>query len=122
MGLARDIEFRGYDPIAECWCIGLPLEDAYILGRWYIMCNYSDGIIVVPESIGQYLGVKDKNGKKIYEGDIVRTDEAGWIACVVYSRDGFMCIDSKGGFSAYDCHWENFEVIGNIHENPEIKP
>lgn len=67
----------------------------------------------------EYIGSKDKNEKEIYNGDIVRTDEAGWIAKVIWNDAGFMCIDNKGGFSA-DCWWERYEVIGNMDENPEL--
>lgn len=67
-----------------------------------------------------YIGLKDKNSKEIYEGDIVLTDEANWIAQVIYRRDCFMCIGLDGkGFSC-ECNWEKFEVIGNIYENPEL--
>jgi uncharacterized phage protein (TIGR01671 family) len=67
----------------------------------------------------QFTGLKDKNDNEIYEGDIVRTDEAGWIAEVIYDRDCFMCSDKQGGFSTF-CQWEKFEVIGNIFENKEL--
>ena len=67
----------------------------------------------------QFTGLLDKNGKEIYEGDVIKTNEAGWIAKVVYNRDGFFCIDNKGGFST-ECDWEELEVIGNIYENPEL--
>lgn len=63
----------------------------------------------------QFTGLVDKNGKEIYEGDRVRTDEAGWVAKVVFERGMFCCKDDKGGFSTF-CNWEAFEVIGNVYE------
>ena len=66
--------------------------------------------------IMQCVGYKDKNGDDIFEGDIVRTDEAGWIAKVDSIRS---CIDDEGGFS-FDPHWEGCEIMGNIQENPEL--
>lgn len=72
-------------------------------------------IEVIPETIGQYTGMKDKNGKDIYEGDRVITDECGWIGNVVYDNGMFYCEDDAGGYATY-CNWEAYEVIGNIHE------
>jgi uncharacterized phage protein (TIGR01671 family) len=69
--------------------------------------------------IMQFTGLKDKNGKDIYEDDLVITDEAGWMGRVSYVGDSFMVGDNKGGFS-YQCNWERFEVIGNIYENSEL--
>jgi len=71
-----------------------------------------------PVVIMECLGVSDIHGKEIFEGDIVLTDEGGWIAQVVWSRDGYMCIKKDSGFSAM-CNWEDFEVLGNIYEHPE---
>jgi len=66
-----------------------------------------------------FIGLYDKNGKEIFEGDVVLTDEAGWIGHVVYCHDAFVVVDDKGGFSSC-CNWDAFEVIGNIHET-EVK-
>ena len=65
------------------------------------------------------LGITGNNGVDIYEGDIVLTDEAGWVAQVIWSRDGFMCAKKESGFSTM-CNWEDFKVLGNIYQNPEL--
>ena len=85
------------------------------------------------ETVGQYTGLKDKNGKRIFEGDIVaqnwydydepRDDSFGKVVFCEYdcsfsvmdvNKDGFMPL---GRCDSY--HWE-VEVIGNVHDNPEL--
>jgi hypothetical protein len=63
--------------------------------------------------------MKDKNGTEIKVDDIVRTDDAGWIAIVKCDEEGYYCIDRKGGFST-GCNWNAFEVLGNIRDNTEL--
>lgn len=69
-------------------------------------------------TVEYYNGFKDKNGKQVCEGDIVLTDEAGWIAQVIFDGDSFLCVKKNSGYSMM-CNWSDFEIIGNIHEHPE---
>ena len=84
--------------------------------------------LVDPSTIGQYTGLTDKNGKRIFEGDIVhclaRMDEAN---CVVIFEEGeFRLVPERnyktyvtgGGYHALLCFVK--EAIGNIHDNPEL--
>lgn len=68
----------------------------------------------------QFTGLHDKNGKEIYEGDIVRNDQRGWNV-VVYKAPQFEATVSETQSCMYTIQWwEKVEVIGNIHENPEL--
>ena len=90
---------------------------------------------VIPETVGQYTGLTDKNGVRIFEGDILKSTikiidyaDVGFsishydeedIGIVEWRKDGFMIAHKSGTWarSFYGC--ENY-VIGNIHDNPEL--
>ena len=78
---------------------------------------------VIPETVGQYTGLTDKNGVRIFEGDIVSlVKHDGLIYKVVYVPCRYELVNSKGvNCFVLDIYKsENIEVIGNIHDNPEI--
>ena len=125
----REIKFRGKRVEDNEW----------IFGYYVVTCD-SNRIIyedyegfyceeeVIPESVGQYTGLRDKNGREIYEGDIVHLssdDGVDYKALIVFKDGGFCAIDGsendysvrRYGLSRYDL---KVEVIGNIYENPEL--
>jgi hypothetical protein len=74
---------------------------------------------VYPETVGQYTGLTDKNGKKIFEGDIIRSNsERGYIE--YYPNDCAFDVVDDHGFYWLISEMSNIEVIGNIHDNPEL--
>lgn len=80
----------------------------------------SVGFDVLPESVGQYSGLKDKNDKEIYDGDILRYEHDDEIEQgVIHFSDGHFQIE----YAYSDCFadiisWS--EIIGNKYENPEL--
>lgn len=83
---------------------------------------------VVPETVGQFTGLTDKNGKEIYEGDIIEDRngigvimwfQTAWgVASYAYGYDGLKSYTAVDSF--YSRETQEWAVIGNIHDNPEL--
>lgn len=131
----REILFRGKTDKGE-WVYGVPTKDdfdaTYIVEGIFecdeYRCNGADCFDVDENTIGQYTGLTDKNGTKIFEGDIIQFDyigknlgvngkssvlfENGKFGVLWGWHNEFVCLD---GFSN-----TTLEIIGNIHDNPEL--
>ena len=124
----REILFRGKRADNSEWVEGylyITQNGEYEISNY---CKHYDWerytYIVVPETVGQYTGLTDKNGKKIFEGDIIQSLETKETAVVQWfpEHSAFMvwCKSSNEVGFLYECTKSNIEVIGNIHDNPEL--
>lgn len=69
----------------------------------------------------QYTGLKDKNGREIYEGDILFCEAENYKGKVWFNRGGFMTdCEGFGNHFVAETNTEDLEIIGNIYENPDL--
>ena len=119
----RTIKFRGKSILYDEWLYG-DLVHTADNKRFGILVNdkYSyDECEVVPDTVGQFIGLYDCDGKEIFEGDILDFD--GLTAEVRFVRGVFaFLVNGYLDDELYgDCRTDLFaKVIGNIHDNPEL--
>lgn len=125
--MTREIKFRGKRLDNGSWETGgtAPLWINTSRESWHITDKVTGYLTPVnPETVGQFTGLYDKNGKEIYEGDVVYyVCDGSQQGIVIY--DNFGCVSIEFGDNEY---WQTInsrllgmmEIIGNIHDNPEL--
>ena len=145
----REILFRGKRSDNCEWVEGFLLKECnYATCSWNLGIEYKtdrfgkfayDVAEIIPYTVGQFTGLTDKNGKKIFEGDILPIEDE--IIAVVIFKDGCFRLEEYGlsgawtesGFDECGGGWDiiecspidwystyDMEIIGNIHDNPEL--
>ena len=120
----REYLFRGKRVDNGEWVEGMPCSDLKG-GVDAIQSNLGGGIFdIYPESFGQYTGMKDKNSRKIFEGDIIERVWFGSLSTYkIVFDDGigaFIGESQNMKFTTFDYDSDCFEVIGNVFENAEL--
>ena len=109
----REIKFRGKDMESYKW----------VYGNLCNACGDEHGALCVdcfvvdPATVGQYTGLKDKNGVEIYEGDIIDTMALGMFE-VIFDCGAFRIAHGCIKFTMIEGSY--YEVVGNIHDAPEL--
>lgn len=128
----REILFRGKRVCDGEWVYGslvVLANGVYSIipkdAEQWSVSEYNMAFAVIPETVGQYTSLKDKNGTQIFEGDVVYSDEC--TKYIVYMDAEYRCgwypfAQGDGcGCCEYEVESPKYcTVIGNIHDNPEL--
>lgn len=139
----REIKFRAKNKLGN-WKCGSIVHITKIADKeddfWEMIADNGVSYTVVPETIGQFTGLHDKNGKEIYEGDIVEFDytffygnfDTKTVRCrvdfeidgiflnVLYINNEKVSEENPQYFMLSELTYNDTEVIGNIYNNPEL--
>lgn len=132
----REILFRGKQTDSDKWIYGVPVKSTakdeseqlmieYVFACEEYACRGCEYTPVIPETVGQYTGLTDKNGIKIFEGDMLK---GAWSTLIiVYFDESYLQFRAKEFTHrtidhSIDYYGDNsrLEIVGNIYDNPEL--
>ena len=124
----REILFRAKNYRTKQWVYGIPFKnplrgskDAYypqIIPEVHGVHSTINSCSIIEETIGQYTGLTDKNGVKIFEGDIVEYEGKRYSINYLPHYARFSAVKPNTVFCVFA--YQRGEVIGNIYDNPEL--
>ena len=113
----REILFRGIRKNGEDFIQGFLVN---VAKKSYIIFPIGVSFEVIPETVGQFTGLTDKNGKKIFEGDIIAHENRKW-STEVFWKDSAWRVNPNGQSYELLSNTASVTLInGNIHETPEL--
>ena len=129
--MSREVKFRAWNIEKKIMCY-----DNEDFSACYWDGSYSSEVGIINEYLNlpehlktyeymQYIGVKDKNGKEIYEDDIVRTKKGRlckvvWFCSPQYQGWDLIAIETNNPYPEKWRLWEGLEVVGNVYENVDL--
>lgn len=127
----REILFRGKRANTKEWIYGdvqQNVDAVKIREQEQSIQRIAKSFVVIPETVGQFTGLTDIHGVKIFEGDIIEAHfdelfpDLATTLVVVWSDYGWFGRDMEGNVDSLERKWVSdfFEIIGNIHDNPEM--
>ena len=114
----REIKFRGFDDLTgNGWVYG-DFSHGYYGNECLV-----DEIIVDEKTVGQFTGLLDADGREIYEGDIIQSEIAEYLAVVEFRKGAFVAV--TGPVESYQAlsgvlRLKGLRVIGNVYDNPGL--
>lgn len=115
----REYIFRG-----KCVDTGEWVEGSLwnVLGNDYGIISNGAAYTILPETVGQYTGLRDKNGKRIFEDDIVLDEESGYKYQIKWDKTCYVIANLRGTteFDDFEFFINDITVVGNVYDNPEL--
>ena len=132
----REIKFRAWDTVGKqwLWITGFETAETTVSDGYTLDGLFHDGDYVGKEGIilMQYTGLKDKNGKEIFDGDVIETEKMEYsdsghyigmvkvLGKVVFSNGRYALHLETGAMPDLSFALSFHEIIGNIHDHPHL--
>lgn len=102
------------------WIEGYLYRLSETLNPFIMIKNKSESYEVIPETVREYSGLQDKNKNFIYEGDILYDEYYEKTCLVIFHKGSFSISEDNIIQRIWGCSMNGLEVIGNVHDNPEL--